>query len=227
VKRTFIIADIHGCNKTLRALVEEKIVPSKEDSFIFLGDYIDRGPNTKEVIDYLISIKQTYRNSVFLRGNHEQMFLDSSISYTAYDRWYINGGKEVILSYGLKNHDETPYYLQEFISATDYYFQDEQNIFVHAGLNHLADDPLKDYNAMMWIRDFQVSKQLTGGRVVIHGHTPTPLPEIQNQIEKSSENMRICLDNGCVYKNRHEDLGNLLALELPSRKLFIQPNIDY
>ena len=78
MKRTFVIADIHGCNKTLRALIENKLVPSKEDQFIFLGDYIDRGPDTKGVISYLISIKESFRNSVFLRGNHEQMFLESN-----------------------------------------------------------------------------------------------------------------------------------------------------
>ena len=227
MKRTFVIADIHGCNKTLRALIENKLVPSKEDQFIFLGDYIDRGPDTKGVISYLISIKESFRNSVFLRGNHEQMFLESNISFTAYDRWIMNGGKEVIHSYGLRNHDQVPHDTQEFIANTSYYFQDEHYIFVHAGLNHLADVPLKDYNSMMWIRDFQATPKLSGGRVIVHGHTPTRLTEIEHQIETSSQNLRICLDNGCVFKGHREGLGNLLAFELQTQTLFIQPNIDF
>jgi serine/threonine protein phosphatase 1 len=111
--------------------------------------------------------------------------------------------------------------------STSYYFQDERYIFVHAGLNHLTELPLKDYNAMMWIREFDVTKQLTGGRILIHGHTPTPLKIIQHQIKNSEIQLEICLDNGCVFKGKSEGLGNLLSLELSTNKLFIQHNIDF
>lgn len=227
MKRTFVIADIHGCFKTLKALIEDQLKPTHEDHFIFLGDYIDRGPDSKRVIDYLIYIKNTFKNSVFLRGNHEQMFLDAQISIPAHDRWISNGGKEVMISYGLKNHNPVPFHVQEFISNTSYYFQDEKYIFVHAGLNHLAETPLKDYNSMMWIRNSVVTEKLTGGRIIIHGHTPTPLQTIQEEIQSASVNFNICLDNGCVFKGQREGLGNLLAYEAQSNTLYVQNNIDF
>jgi len=227
LKRTFVIADIHGCSKSLKALIEEQLKPTSEDQFIFLGDYIDRGPDSRAVINYLIYIKENFKNSVFLRGNHEQMFLDAQDSISAHDRWITNGGREVMISYGLKTHDHVPYHVREFISSTCYYFQDERYIFVHAGLNHLAELPLKDYNAMMWIREYEVTSKLTGGRIIIHGHTPTPLDSIKQQLATASENLNICLDNGCVFKGQRTGLGNLLALELHSNTLFIQNNIDF
>jgi serine/threonine protein phosphatase 1 len=227
LRRTFVIADIHGCFKTLKALIEDQLQPTNEDQFIFLGDYIDRGPDSKSVINYLIYIKDTFKNSVFLRGNHEQMFLDAQLSVPAYDRWFYNGGREVLNSYGLKNQNAVPYHVHEFITNTFYYFQDEQYIFVHAGLNHLAEIPLKDYNSMMWIRDYEVNTQLTGGRIIIHGHTPTALKTIEEQIRNAKADLHICLDNGCVFKGQREGLGNLLALEIQSNTLFVQKNIDF
>ena len=227
MKRTFVIADIHGCFKTLKALIETQLMPTAEDNFIFLGDYIDRGPDSKSVINYLIYIKDTFKNSVFLRGNHEQMFLDAQISIPAHERWISNGGKEVMVSYGLKNHSQVPYHVQEFISNTFYYFQDEKYIFVHAGLNHLAENPLKDYNSMMWIRDSLITEHLTGGRIIVHGHTPTDLTTIKEQVNSSSTNFKICLDNGCVFKGQRTGLGNLLAYETHSNTLYIQQNIDF
>lgn len=227
MKRTFVIADIHGCFKTLKALVEDQLKPTSEDQFIFLGDYIDRGPDSKSVINYLIYIKDTFKNSVFLRGNHEQMFLDAQLSMPALDRWITNGGAEVMASYGLKNYNHVPYHVQEFISNTFYYFQDEKYIFVHAGLNHLSESPLKDYNSMMWIRNSVVTEQLTGGRIIIHGHTPTDLKTIQEEVKSASTNFKICLDNGCVFKGQREGLGTLLAYEIQSNTLYIQNNIDF
>ncbi len=227
MKRTFVIADIHGCSKSLKALIEDQLQPGNEDQFIFLGDYIDRGPDSKGVINYLIYIKENFKNSVFLRGNHEQMFLDAQTSIPAHDRWITNGGKEVMTSYGLKNHDHVPYHVHEFLSKTWYYFQEERYIFVHAGLNHLSETPLKDYNAMMWLREYQVTSKLTGGRIMIHGHTPTALNIIKQQVETAAINLEICLDNGCVFKGQREGLGNLLALELHSNTLYVQNNIDF
>ena len=226
LKRVFAIADIHGCNKTLRALVD-KIVPTKEDQLIFLGDYIDRGPDSRGVLNYLISLKEQFRNSILLRGNHEQMFLESNLSPMAHERWIENGGEQVMMSYGLKNYDQVPHHIEEFISATEYCYQSKKHICVHAGLNHLSSDPLNDYQSMMWIRNFSVTKKLTGGKIVVHGHTPTTLAEIEEQIVTSSANLKICLDNGCVYKGKHKSMGNLLALELNTNALLIQPNIDF
>ncbi len=227
LKRTFVIADIHGCFKSLKALIEDQLKPLPEDQLIFLGDYIDRGPDSKSVINYLIQINNTYRNTVFLRGNHEQMFIDAQTSMQAHTQWVRAGGEEVLVSYGLKNSDTIPFHFKDFILNTTYYHQTEQHIFVHAGLNNFAPFPFKDYNAMMWIREFEVTSALTNGRVLMHGHTPTSLEEIQEQILNASKQYVICLDNGCVFKGKREGLGNLVALEIETNRLFIQHNIDF
>jgi serine/threonine protein phosphatase 1 len=227
LKRTFVIADIHGCYKSLKALIIDQIKPTHEDQFIFLGDYIDRGPDSKSVINYLIQLNNEYKNTVFLRGNHEQMFIDAQTSMQAHNQWVRAGGEEVLVSYGLKNSDTIPFHVKDFILNTTYYHQTSKHIFVHAGLNNFATFPFKDYNAMMWIREFEVTPDLTGGRILIHGHTPTALEEIQLQISNATKQYVICLDNGCVFKGKREGLGDLVALEIETNRLYIQHNIDF
>ncbi len=79
MKRLIAVGDIHGQRKLLDDLLEQ-IQPTDQDQFVFLGDYIDRGPDSKAVIELLIDFQLIYPQTVFLRGNHEQMFLDSLIS---------------------------------------------------------------------------------------------------------------------------------------------------
>lgn len=211
----------------MKALIENQLQLEQQDTIVFLGDYIDRGPDSKAVIDYLIQFKETHKNVVFLRGNHEQMFLEAQLSMHAHNRWIDSGGEEVMQSYGLRNFDPVPYQFQDFISNTHYYYIEGEYIFVHAGLNHLAKSPLNDFNAMMWIREFEVTKKLTGGKILIHGHTPTSMQVIEDQIKTSATGLKICLDNGCVYKGKRAEMGNLLAFEVYSKTLFIQHNIDF
>jgi serine/threonine protein phosphatase 1 len=81
--RVFIIGDIHGCNKTFRKLVLEKISIRKTDKIYCLGDYIDRGPDSKGVIDFIIQLRKDGFNIHTLRGNHEQLLLESEIDEPA------------------------------------------------------------------------------------------------------------------------------------------------
>src|SRR6056300_118142 len=74
-KRLLAVGDIHGCLNQLKALMEQ-VVPSLADQVVFLGDYVDRGPASFGVIDYLLEFGKTFPSTVFLRGNHEQMFSD-------------------------------------------------------------------------------------------------------------------------------------------------------
>ena len=73
--RTFAVGDIHGCSRTLRSLIEDYIVPATGDTFIFLGDYIDRGPGSRQVIDYLLTLPAQGLSCIYTGGNHEEVAL--------------------------------------------------------------------------------------------------------------------------------------------------------
>src|ERR1043165_5594237 len=104
--RTFAIGDVHGCALTLKKLLLEEIKIEKEDELYFLGDYIDRGQQSKEVIDFVLELKsQNYKVNT-LRGNHEQLFLDSEKSFNDFENWIINGGVATLESFEISRFSE-------------------------------------------------------------------------------------------------------------------------
>src|SRR5438876_897645 len=103
-KRNFVISDIHGCLKTFRYLLEDIIHYTKSDTLYLLGDYIDRGPDSKGVIDYILSLKERGYRIYPLKGNHEQLLLDAyEEAPFAEKAWLRNGGENTLKSFGVKN----------------------------------------------------------------------------------------------------------------------------
>ncbi len=96
--RRFVIGDIHGCAKALRTLIET-IAPQPDDELVFLGDYVDRGPDSRDVVDQVIELQQQCR-VVALRGNHEIMLMGVAIGGLDDSVWLANGGKATVSSYG-------------------------------------------------------------------------------------------------------------------------------
>src|SRR5262245_13873765 len=135
--RILAIGDIHGCNTALRQLLRQ-VQPARDDRIIFLGDYIDRGPESRQVIDSLLELKKTC-SPVFLRGNHEVMLLDSRESFLKSNIWQSYGGLETAFSYGSNfNKDwggSIPDSHWGFFEQTVRYFETERHIFVHACLD--------------------------------------------------------------------------------------------
>jgi serine/threonine protein phosphatase 1 len=99
MERLFFIGDIHGCSKTFRKLITGVIGIRKSDSIYCIGDYIDRGPGSREVIDFIISLRQSGFRVYTLRGNHEQMLLDSGKGANAFSLWLMNGGDTTLESF--------------------------------------------------------------------------------------------------------------------------------
>ncbi|MBX9853500.1 MAG: hypothetical protein K2X86_17280 [Cytophagaceae bacterium] len=97
-------------------------------------------------------------------------------------------------------------------------------ILVHAGINFNAPIPFEDTESMVWTRRFTVSEPYYD-KVVVHGHTPVSLIDIQNSLQEVGEQRKINLDNGCVY-NSNEFYGHLCAVELGSMRLYLQKNIE-
>lgn len=235
--RQWVIPDIHGCKKTLISLVEKKIKPTSEDEFIFIGDYIDRGPDSKGVIDYVIYLQESEINTVCLLGNHEEAMLrafqkevknrEKKVFFPKKNRalkfWMDIGGDATLKSFNTKKVTEIPEKYFLWIEKLQLYYETPQYIIVHAGLNFENENPFEDIDAMTTIRDFNVDLNKTNQRKVIHGHVQLSLDFIKSSVE---ENMAfIGLDNGCVHRSRI-GMGNLVAFELNSKKIEIQPNID-
>ena len=103
--RRLVIGDVHGCRETLKGLLEKKMKISREDRLFFLGDYIDRGPDSKGVLDYLIDLKENGYSTVFIRGNHEEMLIESLSSDTYFHPWIYNGGGATLTSFGLTQEE--------------------------------------------------------------------------------------------------------------------------
>lgn len=232
MNRRIAIGDIHGCYRTFRTLVEEKIHPSKDDHIYLLGDYIDRGPSARQVIDYIIDLKwQGYR--LFpLKGNHEDMLLKAITDQTFLQVWFNNGAEETLRSFGVPEYEifdneglsVIPERVIHFISSLPYYFDLGDYILVHAGLNFRDSDVFADHEAMLWSRDFRYDGKKIDFKTVVHGHTPMPYVSISNTLRKSSEKL-INLDAGCVYKDL-PGYGKLLGMDLDSKVLFVQDNVD-
>ena len=208
MSRIFAIGDIHGCKRTFQKLLEE-INIRKSDTIFCIGDYIDRGPDSKGVIDLILDLRKRGFRVSTLRGNHEQMMMESDAKRTDFMDWNINGGDTTLESFGVASfHDFAPEY-KDFFKRTRYYFESGPFIFVHAGLNFGPEDLFEDRDAMLWMRNITIDKKKLGDRIIIHGHTPRPLEEIVNPERDDVYN----LDAGCVYKDRPGH-GYLVALNV-------------
>ncbi len=221
--RRFVIPDIHGCNLTFQTLVEEIIALRKDDDLYLLGDYMDRGPRSREVIQYVMELMEKGYRIFPLRGNHEEMFLNACADRSQYRTWILNGGYAALDSFGVNDACDVPLHFHSFCSNLPYFYLLDDYLLVHAGFNLEAEEPYADTQAMLWNRTRTMSKEHLGGRTMICGHTPQPLKEIEKMLKR--DNGLIILDNGCFLAGR-KGMGSLLALELNSRTLYSQTNID-
>lgn len=219
--RVFAIGDIHGCCKTFKKLLLDKIVLKKSDKIYCIGDYVDRGKDSKGVIDFIIELRKIGYQIFTLRGNHEQMMLDSSIDNKKLEHWLINGGEQTLESFGISSVKKLTKKYLNFLKQTEIFIATDKYIFVHAGLNFNLDNPFTDKEAMLWIRDEYFDKSKINNRFLIHGHTPLPLKLIYKQLKHN----RINIDAGCVFK-AIPSLGNLVAISLPDMQIISIPNID-
>jgi serine/threonine protein phosphatase 1 len=210
-ERIFAIGDIHGCFLKLARLMEKIKLNSEKDILVFLGDYIDRGDQSKEVVDYLVRLRSRQPSTVFLLGNHEQM-LQEFLGGENINPFLVNGGKKTLDSYFGDNRLYSsqdprtifpPEHLRFFNSLSPHY-ETENYIFVHAGLREGIPLGSQDLFDLLWIReDFYFSK-FDFGKTVIFGHTPFQKPFIYKN--------KIGIDTGAAYGNK------LTCLELPDMK---------
>jgi len=204
----FAVGDIHGNLPHLEQLLEE-ITPAvnpRNDTLVFLGDYIDRGPSSKGVVDFILRLRREFPHVVCLKGNHEAMLLDWVLNGENYDLYLANGGGATIKSYSLEGEFNLPQEHRDFFTSLLLYYETERYIFVHAGLK--AGIPLaeQDPHDLIWIRDEFILSPWDFGKTVIFGHTPLQRVYIAPN--------KIGIDTGAVYG------GKLTCLELPARRFY-------
>jgi len=230
--RRIVIGDIHGCFFTLKALMEQKVKPAPEDQIFFVGDLIDRGPRTKDVLDYIIFLSSQEYQIFPLRGNHEDMCLKALKNESHLQTWYANGAKETLRSFGVPEYliydakalKFIPDNYIQFMIQLPYYYDLGDFLVVHAGINFENDDIFEDLNAMLWSRKIEYKSKKIGNRTIIHGHTPMPFVSIRQDIKKQG-NKNLNIDAGCVYKDL-PGYGILTAIDLDKKDLLFQENID-
>lgn len=211
--RIIAIGDIHGCSAAFDLLIEA-IQPTNDDTLITLGDYVDRGPDSKGVIDRLIRLGDTCK-VVPLLGNHEEMMLEVVRDGKPHQRWLQFGGVETLDSYGFIGDlsvvsDE---HLAFYGKMLDFY-ETEEHLFLHA--NYKPDVPVQelDVHTLRWqkLTEFTPGPHMSGKRVFL-GHTHDRAGEIFDI------GHLVCIDTYCYGG------GWLTAIDAESQEVW-QTNLE-
>jgi serine/threonine protein phosphatase 1 len=203
-EKIFIIGDVHGCLDMLERLMDKIDCSPEKDTLIFLGDYIDRGDDSKGVVDYILDLRRDAFKVEALKGNHEAMFLNFLRGVES-EIFIVNGGWRTMESYGSYNLQDDlsliPSDHRKFYASLKLYIELDDYYIVHAGFNPGVEISKQTENDMLWIRRKFISSNFNFGKKVIFGHTPFQEPLIMKN--------KIGLDTGAVFGNK------LTCLELP------------
>ncbi|MBC8246022.1 MAG: serine/threonine protein phosphatase [Deltaproteobacteria bacterium] len=202
--RIFAIGDIHGCYDKLVSLLEKSDIDFAEDTLVFIGDYVDRGPSPYETVSHLVALKKQHENIVFLKGNHEDM-LEKYLAGADRFTYLMNGGQITLDGYlaHKKKPGEFPVPQDhlDFYKSLVLYYETDSYLFVHAGLRNKIPLDRQDEHDMLWIRSEFIRSDYDFGKQVVFGHTPFSKPLVQPN--------KIGIDTGAVYG--HE----LTCVQLP------------
>lgn len=234
--KTWCIGDIHGCYRELMALYKKLLTaglqPDKE-VVVFIGDYMDRGPDSKKVVLQLMKWHKEYPHWVFLYGNHEDIFknwLEGKQNYQEDSKWscfMYNGGRDTLKSYGLSEPIKIGFpkkHIDFLLNETKMIYETDNYVFVHGGL--VPELPIKEHlsnktyiDAMLWARELFIDSTWDWGKKVIFGHTPAYKAWWGKFGEPIIMKNKIGID-GAVCGNK---IGSsLIAIELPAEKFYSQ-----
>ncbi len=210
----YAVGDIHGCLDQLEMLLEEVQPDLEQDVLLFVGDYIDRGPDSRGVVDYVLKLQQKYprEHVICLKGNHEVMFLDF-LEGRERELFLFNGGLGTLRDYWGDKWDNLKELLlppehARFYQELRPYYETADYIFVHGGLKPGVPLPEQQEKDLLWIRGEFITSMEDFGRLVVFGHTPFKSPMVMPN--------KIGIDTGAVY-------GNFLTcLKLPQKEFFIK-----
>ncbi len=219
------IADIHGCYNTFRRLLE--VIEFKHNDQLFLlGDYIDKGRQAIEVLDFIIGLKGDGYQVFPVLGNHELNFLEAFQNYD--ERTFGFFVSRLNKNVGLVRQDGKPYERHiELFESLPFIVETDDFVMVHAAVK-----PGIDYSDTKYVIE-QYKVDLThedlNGKTLLRGHQPTPFPEIEGAVK--SRAAVLTLDGGCVYHKRKKrfdttQLGKLIAFNLDTYELRVVENCE-
>lgn len=225
--RQIMVGDIHGCLETFNALLDQFQL-TKDDRLYLLGDYVDRGPDSKGVIDRIIELRKSGMKVVALKGNHEQMMISGYNSETK-KGWFDTADEELKESFGVPFLRDVPYSYIDFCEQLPHHHVEKEFVLVHAGLNFQFADPLVQEEDMLWIRNWyhNVDMDWLGDRYIIHGHSMQPMNDTKEQFSNLHQDRVLNIDCGaCLSKQKATGLGHLCAFDFTNRKLYFQENVE-
>ncbi len=205
-KRILVCSDVHGNCTMFKELLNKASYSKSNDTLIILGDLIDRGLESIDMIKYAYSlVNDQHADVLVIKGNHEDIFQkhwnDSSMK-----KWFFNnGGTEMFFDFP-KLPLEEQQQLLNFIKEMPLWFETEDYIFVHGGIEIGKHPSQCDPDVLLWARDSFIARPTNLEKIVIFGHTPTTSGKIEHLGDK------ICIDCGAGH------YGKLALLELPSMK---------
>jgi len=170
---TFAIGDIHGCLDQLTELLAQcrRFANDQPSKFIFLGDYIDRGPDSRGVIQTIMDMQANDPPSVIaLAGNHEDLFLGSHAN-DGMGHWLANGGSATLRSYGVTSPKDMPSNHIAWIRSLPVVHDDGLRLFVHAGIRPGVPLDRQTREDTLWIRSEFLNSTADHGKLIVHGHT--------------------------------------------------------
>lgn len=187
MSRTLVIGDIHGSCNALHQIMERAAVTTN-DHLIFLGDFVDGWGQSPEVIDFLIHLKATHK-CTFIRGNHDDLFLDWLKTGTYTDEWFMHGGQITTVTYNALTHEKKQLHILFLESLHDYHLDENNRLFVHAGftslngVNHEYFKPMFYWDRTLWEAALALDKTMdrthayypkrfTLYKEIFIGHTP-------------------------------------------------------
>lgn len=214
--RVYAIGDIHGRVDLLRDLHRQIIDDAGQGTprrkvLVYLGDYVDRGPHSFEVVDSLISDTPEGFETVFLKGNHEDMLLGFLEQGAFGSAWLLNGGLATVESYGVdfggmfmgaaklrsarqNFRNALPQDHLEFFRGLAAFHVEGDYLFAHAGVDPNVSLENQDEHDLMWIREKFLRHTIPFGKIVVHGHTIRPSPDVRPN--------RIGIDTGAYETGR-------------------------
>ena len=214
---------LHGCLHTFRYLVEEELRLTRDDELYLLGDYVNKGPDSRGVLDYLMQLQATGYRVRCLRGNHDQALLDGARHRWRWDWLGPRGRLPTLRSFGVARLAYIPDHYLDWVAALPYEIELPDVVLVHAGYNFAlpAAAMRQDYDTMLNTKKFIFDPSRLGGKRLLHGHVP--IATAQLRARAAAQPGALGLDTGCVYRHNPE-LAHLAALDLDTWQLTLVPN---
>ncbi len=221
--RRFAATDLHGCLRTFRYLVEQELRLRPADHLYLLGDYVNKGPSSGGVLNYIMQLQGFGYHVHCLRGNHEQELLDAHAARGA-EPWRTPAERDMTLaSFGVTRLADLPTRYLDWMAALPLQIELPDFVLVHAGYNFALPvaDMRHDTHSMLYTRHFVYDPSRLAGKRLLHGHVPTPVAEVQDRVAAHAG--AIGLDTGCAYRHNAE-LRHLTALNLDTWQLHLVEN---